>query len=84
MLGSFYLRGNAEHALKRVQEQDRDGYERYFQTVSNLGDNGAFRKKAKKLPADLEGKGCHKDAEGDHFGRKKQKGEGVVDSHIDE
>lgn len=25
MLGSFDLSGNAEHALKRIQEQDRDG-----------------------------------------------------------
>jgi hypothetical protein len=25
MFGSFDLRGNAEHALKRIQEQNRDG-----------------------------------------------------------
>lgn len=53
-------------------------HERYFQPVSNLGDNGAFRKKAKEPPANLEGKRCHKDAKGDHLGRKEQEGEGVA------
>lgn len=58
--------------------KERFIHERYFQAISNLGDDGAFRKEAKELPAYLEGKRCHKDAKCDHLGRKKQKREGVA------
>lgn len=59
-------------------EDDSFVHERYFQTVSNLGDNGVFRKESEKSPANLEGKRRDKYAERHHLRRKEHEGERVA------
>jgi len=59
-------------------EDDGFVHERYFQTVSNLGDHGVFRKESEESPANLEGKRRDKYAERHHLRRKEHESKRIA------
>ena len=59
-------------------EGDGSVQERYFQTVSNLGDKGVLRKESEESPANLEGKRRDKYAERHHLRRKEHESKRIA------
>jgi len=83
LLGLAFLRlcREAQHALNRINKEDGDKYERYFQTICEFGNQGILAQECEELFPHGEGKWKDQDTECGHLRDHKEEGESVVNSH---
>lgn len=78
VLRGFCFGDSPPHPLQRIDEQDRNKYERYLEPIGDLGNNGGMGEPVEQGFADFVGERRDKNAKHDHLGDHEKKGERIA------